>query len=128
MKKIYYIAYLLLCLTIQSCDDFLTVYPEDKITTGTFFKSDSDFESAANGMYATMTGYPSVSRTTPVTTRDKEFVLESTVTCANAEMLMKASSTQTESLKRLCFIFSILGVLVFHSKDIKIFLMHYHLT
>ena len=59
MKKIYYIAYLLLCLTIQSCNDFLTVYPEDKITTGTFFMSDSDFESAANGMYATMTGYPS---------------------------------------------------------------------
>lgn len=59
MKKIYYIAYFSLCLTTQSCSDFLTTYPEDKITTNSFFKTDSDFESAANGMYASMTGYPS---------------------------------------------------------------------
>ena len=60
MKKVYYyIACICLCFAIQSCEDFLTEYPEDKITIDTFFKTDSDFESAANGMYASMTGYPS---------------------------------------------------------------------
>ena len=38
MKKVYYyIACICLCFAIQSCEDFLTEYPEDKITIDTFF-------------------------------------------------------------------------------------------
>lgn len=58
MKKIYIIICCLLSIGIQSCDDFLTVYPENQLTTKSFFKTDLDFEAAANGMYASMTGYP----------------------------------------------------------------------
>lgn len=43
----------------SSCEDFLTYYPEDKLTAATFFQTNEDYAAAANGMYALMTGYPS---------------------------------------------------------------------
>lgn len=58
MKKIYITLGLVASLLLSSCEDFLTVYPKNQLTAGTFFKSDADFEAAANGMYAVMTGYP----------------------------------------------------------------------
>lgn len=59
MKKIYITLGLAAGLLLSSCEDFLTVYPQNQVTEETFFKTDSDFEAAANGMYAVMTGYPS---------------------------------------------------------------------
>lgn len=36
----------------QGCgEDFLTQYPQDKLTSGTFYKTDKDFIAAANGIY-----------------------------------------------------------------------------
>ncbi len=59
MKKIYTILGLAAAMSLTSCEDFLTTYPQNKITAVTFFQTDNDFEAAANGMYAVMTGYPS---------------------------------------------------------------------
>lgn len=59
MKKIYVIIGIAASVCLSSCEDFLTVYPKNQLTAGTFFKTDNDFEAAANGMYAVMTGYPS---------------------------------------------------------------------
>ncbi len=59
MKKIYITLGLAAGLLLSSCEDFLTVYPQNQVTEETFFKTDNDFEAAANGMYAVMTGYPS---------------------------------------------------------------------
>lgn len=59
MKKIYTILGLAVTLSFTSCEDFLTTYPQNQLTTETFFQTDIDFEATANGMYAVMTGYPS---------------------------------------------------------------------
>ena len=41
---------------LNSCsEDFLTKYPSDKITAGTFFKTESDYVSAINGAYDGLT-------------------------------------------------------------------------
>lgn len=59
MKKIYLIIGIIISMLLSSCEDFLTTYPQNQLTAGTFFKTDDDFEAAANGMYSVMTGYPS---------------------------------------------------------------------
>ncbi|MEN6454801.1 MAG: RagB/SusD family nutrient uptake outer membrane protein [Prolixibacteraceae bacterium] len=39
-------------LLLNSCgEDFLTKYPDDKISSGTFFKNETDFINAVNGVY-----------------------------------------------------------------------------
>lgn len=59
MKKIYLIIGIITSILLSSCEDFLTTYPQNQLTAGTFFKTDDDFAAAANGMYSVMTGYPS---------------------------------------------------------------------
>ncbi|WP_288259276.1 RagB/SusD family nutrient uptake outer membrane protein [uncultured Bacteroides sp.] len=59
MKKIYLLIGIVASIFLSSCEDFLTTYPQNQLTAGTFFKTDDDFAAAANGMYSVMTGYPS---------------------------------------------------------------------
>ena len=41
-----------LVILFSSCDEeFLTKYPQDALSAGTFFKTESDFEAAVNGIY-----------------------------------------------------------------------------
>tara|TARA_R110002167_G_scaffold65757_6_gene186025 strand:+ start:879 stop:2381 length:1503 start_codon:yes stop_codon:yes gene_type:complete len=53
MKKITKIIILfgLLGLLITSCDNELTIFPEDSLSSDTFFKTDADFEQAVNAAY-----------------------------------------------------------------------------
>ena len=46
---------LVLSFSVSGCgEEFLTQYPQDKLTAGTFYKSDADFIAAANGVYDAM--------------------------------------------------------------------------
>lgn len=56
MKKIYLLIGIVASIFLSSCEDFLTTYPQNQLTAGTFFKTDDDFAAAANGMYSVMTG------------------------------------------------------------------------
>lgn len=53
LKNIYRSLILLIpVLALSGCDEeFLTQYPQDKLTAGTFYKTDKDFIAAANGVY-----------------------------------------------------------------------------
>ena len=43
MKKIYLIIGIITSMLLSSCEDFLTTYPQNQLTAGTFFKTDDDF-------------------------------------------------------------------------------------
>ncbi|GGZ25393.1 membrane protein [Echinicola pacifica] len=51
MKNSYKIIALFLGLLVSGCDDALTIFPEDSLSTPTFFKTESDFVQAVNGAY-----------------------------------------------------------------------------
>ncbi|WP_372772699.1 RagB/SusD family nutrient uptake outer membrane protein [Mangrovibacterium sp.] len=51
MKKIF-ILLGLISLFATSCDDFLTIYPEESLSVPTFYKTQADFTQAVNGAYA----------------------------------------------------------------------------
>jgi len=56
MKLKYYITYFIIpgiLLTSNSCiDDYLDVFPEDKITSGTFPKNEEEVDMLLNGVYS----------------------------------------------------------------------------
>ncbi|MDR7129345.1 hypothetical protein J2X69_001682 [Algoriphagus sp. 4150] len=51
MKK-YIIVLLVATLGLSGCEDFLTVIPETQLSSGIFFKTETDFEQAVNAAYA----------------------------------------------------------------------------
>ena len=56
MKKVYYIASLSLLLGFSACNnDFMDLYPEDKINDETYWKTESDLKNFANQLYITVT-------------------------------------------------------------------------
>lgn len=57
MKKYLFISLLLISMT--SCDDFLTLYPEAQASTGVFYKTQSDFNAAVVACYSSLRSYPS---------------------------------------------------------------------
>ena len=55
MKKVYYIASLSLLLGFSACNnDFMDLYPEDKINDETYWKTESDLKNFANQFYTTL--------------------------------------------------------------------------
>lgn len=52
MKKLIYMACLAVAATFTSCDDFLTVSSPDKLTTGNFWRNQSDAEATLASAYA----------------------------------------------------------------------------
>src|SRR5262245_38825470 len=46
----------ILILTLNSCDDFLEIPPQNNLTSQTFFKTQNDFEKAVTGAYAPLRG------------------------------------------------------------------------
>lgn len=52
MKKVIYLAGLCLSLSFASCDDFLTVSSPDQLTTGNFWRNQSDAEATLASAYA----------------------------------------------------------------------------
>ncbi|GAA4469657.1 RagB/SusD family nutrient uptake outer membrane protein [Nibrella saemangeumensis] len=55
MKKML-IAATLLMVGLSSCRDFLELYPQHQISTGSFFKNQNDFEKALVGIYSNIRG------------------------------------------------------------------------
>ena len=51
MKKIFYCIVVSLAFLVGSCDDELTIFPEDSLSVPTFFKTETDFTQAVNGAY-----------------------------------------------------------------------------
>jgi hypothetical protein len=49
MKKIF--LFIAVLGVLASCDDELTIFPEDSLSSDTFFKTEADFEQAVNGAY-----------------------------------------------------------------------------
>ena len=55
MKKVYYIASLSLLLGFSACNnDFMDLYPEDKINDETYWKTENDLKNFANQFYTTL--------------------------------------------------------------------------
>ena len=55
MKKVYYIASMSLLLGFSACNnDFMDLYPEDKINDETYWKTESDLKNFANQFYTTL--------------------------------------------------------------------------
>lgn len=54
MKKITYITLLLFVMTISSCKDWLTIYPDDQITKETLIETGEGYRIALNGLYREM--------------------------------------------------------------------------
>ena len=51
MKNIFYLIAAMLGLLVSSCDEELTIFPEDSLSVPTFFKTEDDFTQAINGTY-----------------------------------------------------------------------------
>ena len=56
MKKYIFISLLLISMT--SCNDFLTLYPEAQASTGVFYKTQSDFNAAVVACYSSLRSFP----------------------------------------------------------------------
>lgn len=52
MKKLIYLASICLSMAVTSCDDFLTVSSPDEVTTGNFWKSESEIQATMASVYA----------------------------------------------------------------------------
>ncbi len=52
MKKLIYLVSICLAMTATSCDDFLTVSSPDEVTTGNFWKSESEIQATMASVYA----------------------------------------------------------------------------
>ena len=50
--KIKHIVLGMMLLALGSCDDFLNIAPESAVTPENFFKTESDFRQAVDGVYA----------------------------------------------------------------------------
>ena len=58
MKIKHIIAVFFLAILINSCsEDFLTLPSPSSLSTPVYFKTQTDFESAVNGIYATLRGW-----------------------------------------------------------------------